>query len=209
MKKGLLIVISGFSGAGKGTVIKKLLSQHPDQYALSVSATTRAPREGEQEGRSYFFVTKEQFEDMIRQEQLIEYASYVKHYYGTPLAYVDAQRAAGRDVILEIEIQGALLVKQRFPDAVLIFLTPPSAKELERRLVSRGTESPDVIASRLARAVEEAEYMKAYDHLIINDRLEDCVSDLHQLIQAKKTAVCRNLDVIQTMQRELTRFKAE
>lgn len=208
MKQGLLIVISGFSGAGKGTVIKELLSKHPDRYALSVSATTRSPRAGEQEGVSYFFVSKERFEEMIARQQLIEYASYVNHYYGTPLAYVNEQRAKGIDVILEIEIQGALSVKERFPEAVLIFLTPPTADELERRLVGRGTETSEVIASRLSRAVEEAEVIRSYDYLVINDDLADCVDELHRLIQSQKTAIGRNSELINHLQADLMKFKA-
>lgn len=208
MKQGLLIVISGFSGAGKGTVIKKLLANYPNRYALSVSATTRLPREGEQEGVSYFFVSKERFEEMIAQQQLIEYASYVNHYYGTPLDYVNEQRAKGIDVILEIEIQGALSVKERFPESVLIFLTPPSADELQRRLVSRGTETTEVIASRLSRAVEEAEVIRSYEYLVVNDDLDNCVEELHRLIQAQKAAVGRNSDLIDNLQADLTKFKA-
>ena len=136
-EKGLLLVISGFSGAGKGTVVKRLLELHND-YALSISATTRSPREGEQNGREYFFKSTEEFESMIDNSELIEYAKYVSNYYGTPKAYVEEQLEAGKNVILEIEIQGALNIKKMYPDAVLLFIMPPSAEELERRLVGRG-----------------------------------------------------------------------
>ena len=146
--KGVLVVVSGFSGAGKGTVMKALLEKY-DNYALSVSATTRSPRPGEENGREYFFLTESQFEDMIRNDELIEHARYVDHYYGTPRKYVEDKMAAGKDVILEIEIQGALNVKRQYPDAILIFVVPPTAAELKRRLVSRGTETEEVIASRL------------------------------------------------------------
>src|SRR5699024_1520486 len=135
---------SGFSGAVKGTVMKRLMEKY-DNYALSISATTRKPREGEQDGREYFFKETEEFEKMIAQDELIEYARYVDNYYGTPRSYVEEQLAAGKDVILEIEIQGALKVKEKFPETLLIFITPPNAAELKRRLVGRGTETMDVI----------------------------------------------------------------
>ena len=154
-QRGILIVVSGFSGAGKGTLMKELMKRYEETYALSVSATTRNPREGDVDGREYFFKTTEEFEKMIAKEELIEYARYVENYYGTPRTYVEQQLEAGKDVILEIEIQGALKVKERFPDTLLLFVTPPSAKELRRRLVGRGTETMEVIESRLARAVEE------------------------------------------------------
>ena len=154
-QRGILIVVSGFSGAGKGTLMKELMKRYEETYALSVSATTRNPREGEVDGREYFFKTTEEFEKMIAKEELIEYARYVENYYGTPRTYVEQQLEAGKDVILEIEIQGALKVKERFPDTLLLFVTPPSAKELRRRLVGRGTETMEVIESRLERAVEE------------------------------------------------------
>ncbi len=143
-KQGILVVLSGFSGAGKGTIMKALLERH-DDYALSISATTRKPRAGEVEGREYFFVSKEQFLSMVEEDALIEHAQYVDNYYGTPKRYVEEQRAAGKDVILEIEIQGALKIKEKFPDALLIFVMPPDAAELERRLTGRGTESPEAV----------------------------------------------------------------
>lgn len=136
-QRGILIVVSGFSGAGKGTLMKELMKRYEETYALSVSATTRNPREGEVDGREYFFKTTEEFEKMIAKEELIEYARYVENYYGTPRTYVEQQLEAGKDVILEIEIQGALKVKERFPDTLLLFVTPPSAKELRRRQIGR------------------------------------------------------------------------
>ena len=136
-QQGILVVVSGFSGAGKGTLMRELLKRY-DNYALSVSATTRTPREGEKDGQEYFFVSKEEFLKMIEEQRLIEYAQYVNHYYGTPKDYVEEKLASGKDVILEIEIQGALKIKKRFPEALLLFVTPPSAKELRRRLVGRG-----------------------------------------------------------------------
>ena len=151
--RGVIAVISGFSGAGKGTVVEQLVKKHG--YTISVSATTRKPREGEVEGKNYFFKTKEQFEEMIQKGELIEYAQYVEHYYGTPKEYVMEQIRNGKDVLLEIEMQGALKVKEKFPEVSLIFITPPSAKELRSRLEKRGTESEEVIAKRIARAKEE------------------------------------------------------
>ena len=180
--RGDLTVISGFSGAGKGTVVKQLLQEY--DYGLSISATTRSPREGEQDGREYFFKTKEEFEKMIREHQLIEYAQYVGNYYGTPKEYVVQQLEQGKDVILEIEMQGALRVREILPEVNLIFLTPPTVDELERRLVSRGTETAEVIRERMARAKEESAYMKEYDYVVINDDLDECVENVHQLIRS-------------------------
>lgn len=180
-QQGILAVVSGFSGAGKGTLMKELLKRY-DNYALSVSATTRQPREGEKDGEDYFFVSREYFQQMIEDGRLVEYAQYVNHYYGTPRDYVEKKMAEGKDVILEIEIQGALKVKKRFPDALLIFVTPPSAGELRRRLVGRGTETIEVINARLRRAAEEASGMEAYDYLLINDEIDKCVEQMHQLI---------------------------
>ena len=153
--KGLLLIISGFSGTGKGTVINRLLEKYDEKYALSISATTRSPREGEQDGREYFFKTREEFEEMIAKDELIEHACYVDNYYGTPKRYVEEKLEAGKNVILEIEIQGALDVKRLFPEAVLIFLLPPSVAELERRLRERGTETEEVVRARMERAAKE------------------------------------------------------
>ena len=202
MPKGILTVLSGFSGAGKGTAMKRLMEKY-DDYALSISATTRNPREGEVDGREYFFKATEEFEKMIAQDELIEYARYVNHYYGTPRSYVEEQLENGKDVILEIEIQGALKVKEKFPDTLLVFITPPSAKELRRRLVGRGTESMEVIEQRLARAKEEAEGIDDYDCLIVNDDLESCVDELHSVIQNEKKKVARNGEFISKIRKEL------
>ena len=201
-QQGILVVVSGFSGAGKGTLMKELLKRY-DNYALSVSATTRQPREGEKDGEDYFFVNREYFQQMIEEGRLVEYAQYVNHYYGTPRDYVEKKMAEGKDVILEIEIQGALKVKERFPDTLLLFVTPPSAKELRRRLVGRGTETMEVIESRLARAVEESEYMDQYDYLVINDDLDVCVSEMHKIIQGEHQRSFRNESFIQSMKQDL------
>ena len=201
-KKGILIVVSGFSGAGKGTIMKELLKQY-DNYALSISATTRKPRPGEEEGREYFFKTVEEFEKMIAKDELIEYARYVDNYYGTPRAYGEEQLEAGKDVILEIEIQGALKVKEKFPETLLLFVTPPTAKELKHRLVGRGTETMDVIEFRMNRAKEEAEGMDKYDYLIVNDVLAECVEEVHRIIQGEHRRSFRNQAFIEHMKEEL------
>ena len=207
--KGILIVVSGFSGAGKGTLMKELLKNHPGQYTLSISATTRQPRDGEEDGREYFFITKEEFEKMIAQEQLIEYARYVNNYYGTPRAYVEQKLEEGKDVILEIEIQGAMKVKKRFPETVLLFVATPTAGELKRRLTGRGTESEEVIESRLQRAVEEADGMDQYDYLIINDDLERCTKELHDIIQGEHRRSFRNMEFMENIKQDLQRLKGE
>ena len=181
-KKGIIAIISGFSGAGKGTVVEQLTKRYG--YAVSISATTRKPREGEKEGVSYFYKTKEEFEQMIERDELIEYAKYVENYYGTPKEYVLSQIDQGKDVLLEIEMQVALKVKEKFPEVSLIFITPPSAEELRSRLVNRGTESIEVINKRMARAKEECAYMKDYDYIVVNDELEECVEQMHRLLQS-------------------------
>lgn len=201
-KRGILTVLSGFSGAGKGTLVKRLISDYPD-YALSISMTTRNPRPGEEHGKEYFFATKEEFEKKIAEDGFLEYANYVGNYYGTPKAYVEEQLAAGKDVILEIEIQGALQIKKRFPEALLLFVTAPSAEQLKNRLTGRGTETQDVIEKRLRRASEESEGIEEYEYLIINDDLEDCVKETHTLVQAAKCSAKRNLPFIEEMRSEL------
>ena len=201
-KRGLLIVVSGFAGSGKGTLMKRLTEDYGN-YALSVSMTTRAPRPGEVHGREYFFVSREEFEQKIKAGGLIEYASYVENYYGTPKTYVEEQIAAGKDVILEIEIQGALKVKKRFPDAVLIFVLPPSVEELYQRLKKRGTETEDVIRKRMRRAADEAGAIGEYDYIMINDKLEESVKRLHSLIRAAHDTPGRNEEFIQTIRDSL------
>lgn len=200
--KGILAVVSGFSGAGKGTLMKALLQKY-DNYALSISATTRSPREGEADGREYFFLTEEAFEEKIRKNELIEYARYVNHYYGTPRDYVEQKMAEGKDVILEIEIQGALKVKEQYPDAILLFVMPPNALTLKSRLTGRGTETEEVIDARLKRAADEAEGIEAYDYILINDDLDACVEQMHCLIQGQHCRVSQNLELIQQMRSQL------
>lgn len=205
--RGILVVVSGFSGAGKGTLMKALLSKYEGRYALSVSATTRDPRIGEVDGREYFFVSTEEFEKRIAKDELIEYARYVNHYYGTPRDYVERQLEAGKDVILEIEIQGALKVKEKFPDALLLFVTPPSAAELKKRLVGRGTETMEVIESRLQRAAEEAEGMSKYDYLVVNDDLDVCVEQMHAIICGEHRRCSRCETFISQIKGELGALK--
>lgn len=201
--KGILTVVSGFSGAGKGTIMKELMSRYSDEYALSISATTRNPRPGETDGVEYFFRTRAEFEQMIAEDALVEYAEYVGNYYGTPRAYVEEQLDAGKDVILEIEIQGALKVKEKFPDTLSLFVTTPTALELKSRLLGRGTESVEVIENRLARAVQEAEGIEHYDYLVVNDVLDESVEEVHQLIRNEHNRVSRNIEAINKMRREL------
>ena len=198
MSKGVLTVVSGFSGAGKGTVMKRLIQKY-DDYALSISVTTRKPREGERDGIEYFFKTKEEVETMIENDEFLEYARYVDNYYGTPRFYVEEMLAKGKNVILEIEIQGAMQIKAKNPEAVLVFVTPPSFEELRNRLVGRGTETADVIESRLRRASEEAEGMPSYDYILVNDQVEDCVDRLHQIILSERAKAQRNEEFINTI----------
>ena len=205
MSKGVLAVVSGFSGAGKGTVMKALLKEY-DDYALSISVTTRSPRPGEEDGREYFFRTREEVEKMIAEDQLLEYAEYVGNYYGTPRFYVEDMLARGKNVILEIELQGAMQIKQKNPEAVLVFITPPSFEELKNRLIGRGTETEEVINSRLARAAEEAEEMDKYDYIVVNDQVEDCVHCLHQIILSERCKVHCNEKLIKTIQEEARVF---
>ena len=201
-RNGILVVLSGFSGAGKGTIVNRLLNKY-DNYALSISATTRASREGETEGISYFFKSTEEFKQLIEENAFIEYAKYVNNYYGTPKAYVEQNLQAGRDVILEIEIQGAMKVKEKYPDALLMFVTPPDLATLKSRLFFRGTETEEIIHTRLLRAAEESMGMEAYDYLLINNELEDCVDEMHAIIQCEHAKVTRNIPFIEAIGHEL------
>lgn len=202
MEKGILIVLSGFSGAGKGTLMKELMKTY-DNYALSVSMTTRSPREGEEDGREYFFRDRKVFEEKIAQNGFIEYAEYCGNYYGTPKDYVEAKLAEGKDVILEIEIQGMRKVKAMFPKMLSLFVTPPSARELEKRLRGRGTETEEVIKKRLSRANEEAEGVEDYEYIVINDDLKTCVEEIHGIVKAAKRATPRNEGFIKQIKEEL------
>ncbi|MCR5468166.1 MAG: guanylate kinase [Lachnospiraceae bacterium] len=207
--KGNLIIVSGFSGAGKGTIMKRLVEKYPDSYALSVSATSRSPRPGEEEGREYFFKTKEEFEKMIADDDLLEHACYVGNYYGTPKKYVFDKMEAGIDVILEIEIQGAMQVKKMYPDSLLMFVSTPDAQTLRERLSGRGTETEEVIKNRLCRACEEAMGVENYDYLVINDDLETAVESVHAIAQNERFRIRNNIQFIDNIKNELKSFKEE
>ena len=190
-ERGLLIVFSGPSGVGKGTVRQEIFSTPDHKFEYSVSMTTRAQRPGEVDGKDYFFRSREEFEELIRNGQMLEYAEYVGNYYGTPLTYVNETLDKGIDVFLEIEVQGALQVKKKVPDAVFIFLTPPDLNELEERLVGRGTDSEEVIAQRIERAREEIALMSEYDYAIVNDEVTLAAERVKRVIEAEHFRVDR------------------
>ena len=198
-KRGLLIVLSGPSGVGKGTVRAAIFSKGEQKFVYSISATTRLPRTGETDGIDYFFKTREEFERMIQNKQLLEYAEYVGNYYGTPLEYVENTLASGKDVFLEIDVQGAIQVRELMSDGVFIFLTPPDLNELESRIVNRGTDSDEVIAKRMKTAREELELMKYYDYSVINDTVDNAVQKIEAIIQTEHLRIVRNLDTIQEL----------
>lgn len=183
---GILIILSGASGVGKGTVVKKLLEKYPNDYALSISATTRSPREGEVDGREYFFKSKEEFEEMIKNGDLLEHADYVEHSYGTPKKWVIDKLKKNINIILEIETNGAFQIKKLMPEAILVFIKAPSMEELKHRLEARGTESPEVIERRLEKAREEIEKAEQYDYIITNDIVEKTADLLHNIVLVNK-----------------------
>ena len=190
-ERGLLIVFSGPSGVGKGTVRQEIFSTPDHKFEYSVSMTTRAQRPGEVDGKDYFFRSREEFEELIRNGQMLEYAEYVGNYYGTPLTYVNETLDKGIDVFLEIEVQGALQVKKKVPDAVFIFLTPPDLNELQERLVGRGTDSEEVVAQRIERAREEIALMSEYDYAIVNDEVPLAAERVKRVIEAEHFRVDR------------------
>ena len=199
-KRGLLIVLSGPSGVGKGTVRAAIFAKGEQKFVYSISATTRSPRTGETDGVDYFFKTREEFEQMIQNKQLLEYAEYVGNYYGTPLEYVENTLATGKDVFLEIDVQGAIQVRELMPDGVFIFLTPPDLNELESRIVNRGTDSDEVIAKRMKTAREELELMKYYDYSVVNDTVDNAVQKIEAIIQTEHLRIIRNLDTIEELE---------
>ena len=199
-KRGLLIVLSGPSGVGKGTVRAAIFAKGEQKFVYSISATTRSPRTGETDGVDYFFKTREEFEQMIQNKQLLEYAEYVGNYYGTPLEYVENTLAKGKDVFLEIDVQGAIQVRDLMPDGVFIFLTPPDLNELESRIVNRGTDSDEVIAKRMKTAREELELMKYYDYSVVNDTVNNAVQKIEAIIQTEHLRIVRNLDTIEELE---------
>ncbi|PKR87003.1 guanylate kinase [Heyndrickxia camelliae] len=199
-EKGLLIVLSGPSGVGKGTVRKAIFSQGNTQFEYSISMTTRKPREGEVNGVDYFFKTREEFEELIAQDKLLEYAEYVGNYYGTPVDYVKETLEAGKDVFLEIEVQGAKQVRDKFPDGLFIFLAPPSLNELQSRIVTRGTETDELIQNRMKEARKEIELMSLYDYVVENDEVEAACNRIKAIVQAEH---CRTTRVAPRYQKML------
>lgn len=197
LKEGLKMVISGPSGSGKGTIVKELIKS--ENFKLSVSATTRAPREGEENGVHYFFKTKEEFEQMIAAGDLLEYAAFCENYYGTPKAFIEECVKAGKDIILEIEVQGAKQIKEIYPDAIFIFVIPPTLTELKKRLIGRNTETKEVIQRRLERAKEELSLYKEYDYIIINDNIEQAAKYIQEIVNTEKLKSHRFEDAISTL----------
>lgn len=193
MAKGNLVVISGFSGVGKGTVVNSLLQRHTG-YALSVSATTRDPRPGEQEGVNYFYLSEDQFKEMIREDGLIEHTVYCNHYYGTPRKFVEDNLARGIDIILEIEVEGALNIRKQYPDSPLIFIMPPSAAALRERLLGRGSEDEETVNKRLTRAAAEAQYVEHYDYIFVNEngKADECADRIHELVSGLHAKLSMN-----------------
>ena len=203
MPRGNLFVYSGPSGVGKGTLMKPLIDE--GVVTLSVSATTRAPRPGETDGVDYHFVSKEEFEHMIQNGEMLEYANYSGNYYGTPKRFVEQQLESGKNVILEIEVDGALQIKKQYPNAILIFISAASAAELKERLAGRGTESEDVIMKRMKRAVDECKSIPSYEYFVINrnGQLDRCVDEIHAIVTAKSMELGLWEDDITAIQKEL------
>ncbi len=193
MSEGLLIVLSGPSGAGKGTVCDALM-KHRSDLVLSVSCTTRERRPGEYEGVDYYYKTKEEFEGLIEQGEFLEYASVFSNFYGTPRSFVAEKLSEGNNVLLEIDVQGALKVKESFPDGVFLFLVPPSMEELEKRIRGRATETEEQITARLSKASYEMNKMSEYDYIIVNDHIEKVVKSIESIIEAEKLSVARNME---------------
>ena len=196
-QRGLLIVLSGPSGVGKGTVRKAIFEEESIDFQYSISATTRQPRAGEVDGEDYFFVTREQFEEKINNGDMLEYAKYVSNYYGTPKSFIDETLASGRDVFLEIDVQGALQVKSKMPEGIYIFLTLPDLANLRDRLVGRGTDSAEVIEKRVAAARDELKMMINYDYAVENDVVSNAVERIKSIITAERLRVTRVFDKIQ------------
>ena len=184
--RGIIVIVSGPAGAGKGTICNELINKYPDEYALSISATSRPPRGTEADGVEYFFKTRDEFEEMIQNDMLLEYARYLDNYYGTPRQWVEERQKEGISVILEIDIQGGFQVKEKNPDALTVFILPPSMEELRARLIGRGTETPEQIEKRLARAQEELVLAERYDCTLVNEDVEKSVEMLHNIIQLRK-----------------------
>lgn len=194
-KEGMLVIISGPSGSGKGTVVKELIKE--ENFALSISATTRAPRTGEVNGEHYYFYDRETFEKMKNENELLEWAEFCGNYYGTPKKYVEQKMAEGKNIILEIEVQGALQIKELYPDCILVFMIPPNVKELEKRLINRGTEDKQTIERRMNRAVEEMEFVPQYDYIVINDTATEAAEAICTIVKAESMKSSRNINIKQ------------
>lgn len=192
-REGMLVIISGPSGSGKGTVVKELVQK--EDFALSISATTRIPRDGEIDGVHYYFYDKETFEKMKNQNELLEWAEFCDNYYGTPKKYVEQQMLQGKNVILEIEVQGALQVKKIYSDCILVFLVPPNVKELQKRLTQRGTEDKQTIDRRMNRAIEEMEFVPQYDYIVINDTVTEAAEAIRAIVKAESMKSSRNMNI--------------
>ena len=190
-KRGMLIVLSGPSGVGKGTVRKAIFDQPGNDFQYSISMTTRKPRPGEVNGKDYFFVSKEEFEQKIQAGEMLEYAKYVDNYYGTPLKWINDTLDAGKDVFLEIEVNGAMQVRSKGPNGVFIFLTPPDLMELKQRLIHRGTDSMEVINKRIKKAFSEIEMMQNYDYAVVNDEVPNAVEKVKEIIRSERLRVRR------------------
>lgn len=205
MKKGKLMIISGFSGVGKGTVVKYLRDNY-ENYEFSVSVTTRKPRENEIDGVDYHFITNDKFEGMVKNDQLLEHAGYVDNYYGTPRQFVENNINEGKDVILEIETKGALQVKEKLPEALMVFILPPSAEELKNRLIGRNTESIDVINERLSKAAEETENLDKYEYFVVNDMVEKCAKSIDG-IRKNNNPILSDMDFVEKIKKEILAYR--
>lgn len=192
---GLLVVLSAPSGTGKST-LSRLLTQKEDGLRLSVSATTRKPRQNEEEGKDYFYKTIDEFKNMIKNDELVEWVEYCGNYYGTPRKCIEDSIKDGFDVLLEIEVEGAANIRKKYPDSVLVFVLPPSFDELKKRIVGRGTEKPEVIEKRLNQARREIKYMDMYDYIVLNDRVDDAINKINVILEAEKARVKRNKDIL-------------
>ena len=199
-KRGNLFVVSGFSGSGKGTVLEWFRKR--EEYAISISCTSRMPRDGEKDGVHYYFISHEEFVKRAEEGYFLEHAIYTDHGYGTPAGFVEENLAAGKDVILEIELQGAMQVREKYPDTILIFITPPSVEVLRQRLIGRGTDTPENISKRLKRAAEESRFMHLYDYILVNDKVDVCRASLHELMQSTHLKTCFQSDLIASLREQ-------
>jgi len=202
-RRGLLLVVSGPSGAGKGTICKELLSRRGDSITVSVSATTRSPRAGEVEGVNYFFLDKEKFVDMVAAGEFLEHAQVYDNFYGTPMKFVMDELVRGKNVLLEIDIQGAMQVREKYPEGVYIFVLPPSMKELKNRIIGRGSETAESLEKRFSSAFSEIDFIKKYDYYIINDKVDKATDTLTSIIDAESHRVVENIEEL------INEFKGE